>query len=342
MVHLMMKRSTPKPIVHIGIVTYNSLADLSMCLKSIRKQTYRNLKVHIVDNASADGTAGWLRQRQQRFATWLSPRNLGFGAAHNRIIQSISFRPWDWYLLLNPDVILESRYLERLLALLIKKKAGWGTGKLYQIGDQKTLYSVGHGVRRDGFAFHIGYGLPDRGQYAKPREIFGAPAAASLIHSRLIQKISADKNLFDPEMFLYCEDVDLDWRARLLGFHCWYCPTAIAYHRGSTPKSSLKIEAIGNRYLSVLKNAYPQDLFWFNLPLILAHCLVRLVVTPRLGFQLTARLIKSGPNVLKKRIRPKLSKQAMERWFRWSQRQRTTAPRSVLDRFKALQTDRFE
>ena len=46
-----------KPLVSIVIPTYNSEKTLPLCLESIKRQTYRNIEVIIVDNCSTDRTA---------------------------------------------------------------------------------------------------------------------------------------------------------------------------------------------------------------------------------------------------------------------------------------------
>ena len=146
------------------------------------------------------------------------------------------------------------------------------------MGDSR-IYSVGHALRRDGYAINIGHGLPDDAAYAQSDEIFGAPGAACLIRAELIADLAPAGELYDARMFMYSEDVDLDWRARRRGWRCWYAADAVAYHTGSNPGPRLKAHAIGNRYLAVLKNACWRDLIIYNLPLILLHCGVRLLVT---------------------------------------------------------------
>jgi hypothetical protein len=83
----------------------------------------------------------------------------------------------------------------------------------------------------------------------------------------------------------------------------------------------LKMEAVANRYLSVLKNAHPFDLIVFNLPTIAAHCLARLVTTPRLGIHLTSKLLSRAIGALRRRQRAAVSRSVMVEWFRRSAKQ---------------------
>jgi GT2 family glycosyltransferase len=37
--------------------------------------------------------------------------------------------------------------------------------------------------------------------------------------------------MFDESFFMYCEDVDLNWRSQWGGWRCWYAPEAVIYHK---------------------------------------------------------------------------------------------------------------
>lgn len=320
-------------LVHIGIVTYNSLDDLPACFAALSAQTYPQLAVTVLDNASQDASAAWVEANAPHAHLIRSAENLGFGRAHNRIL---SMQPTAaYYLPLNPDVRLQPGYIAQLVQALQANNAQWGTGKLLMAAGER-LYSVGHALRRDGYALNIGYGLPDSSQFDQPREVFGAPGAAPLYSRALIADIAPDGELFDPVMFMYAEDSDVDWRARRAGWRCYYTPSALAYHRGSHAQGWLRVQALGNRYLSVMKNAYRQDLLLYNLPVLMAHCLLRLLLTPREGAQLVKQLIQRIPNSLAKRQPPRLTRREMHVWFAWSRVQPCTQPQSLRGRFSSF------
>lgn len=317
------------PRMLIGIVTYNSLEDLPGCFEGIRAQDYPHLRVTVLDNVSQDGSADWVRQHAPQAQLIVSPRNGGYGYGHNRIIETL--QPGEYYLALNPDVRLQPDYVSRVAAALAADpQAGWAVGKLL-LPDGKRLYSAGHAVLRNGFAFNIGYGEPsgsnaDGNQWNQLREVFGAAGAAVVIKDTLIAEFGT---IFDEAMFLYNEDVDFDWRARRQGWKCLYVPDAAAYHRGSSAGEALQIEAVTNRYLSALKNAYIIDLLTYNLPYIALHTAARIAVTPRLGLKMAARLIRLAPHMLRQRQKPRISRREMRRWFTWSAAQ-PGAQRSTL------------
>jgi GT2 family glycosyltransferase len=330
--------------VHVGIVTYNSLADLPRCFDALNQQTYPQVKITVLDNASTDGSAEWVIQHAPHIRCIQLDANMGFGRGHNEIIRKAGLTSDNLYMPLNPDVVLTPRFIEAALAGLQDTGAGWAVGKLLQSGlhgaPTSILYSVGHGIQRNGYTFNIGYGMPDRGQFETRREVFGASGAVALFSGRLIQAIAPDGELFDSDFFMYGEDTDLDWRARLQGWRCWFIPEAVAYHRGSEPSDSLRAQALANRMLSVIKNAYLIDLMLYNMPLIMLHCLLRLIISPRFGWQMTRQIIQTAHRVWCKRRRARVPRHMLLSWFAWSAQQQTGQPRTWLDRLRAMLSSR--
>lgn len=322
-------------MITVGIVTYNSASDLPRCIAGLRAQQDVQMRILAYENASSDGSLDWMRDHAPEVDVLEGRENIGYGNAHNRLIQESALGPGDYYLALNPDAVLAPNYIACLVSEISDKpETGWAIGKLNLVTKDGAfdgrIYSAGHGMYRSGFAFNIGHGLPDEELFDTSREVFGAPGAAALYKAEMIRDLSEDGAFFDPAMFLYAEDSDVDWRARRQGWKCWYAASAVGYHRGSSPQGALKMTAVGNRYLSVLKNAALYDLIFYNLPIIVVHCLGRLVVSPRMGMHLIKLLITNGPNALRRRKRAKTKRQAMNAWFRWSADQPTTQ-RSALN-----------
>ena len=60
--------------------------------------------------------------------------------------------------------------------------------------------------------------------------MFGVCAAAALYRRAMLEDVRLGDDYFDSTFFVYLEDVDLDWRARLRGWKAYYVPDAVAEH----------------------------------------------------------------------------------------------------------------
>lgn len=317
--------------IFVGIITYNSAEDIITCLDSLSVQDYPNLTVYVLDNASQDQSVSLVKTHFPTITLIENTTNVGFAQGHNQIIETCLPSENDGYMALNPDVILKPNYISLLVKVIKINGAQWGSGKLLLPGGE-MIYSVGHALLKSGYAFNIGYGLPDSPDFSS-RAVFGVPGAAALYSFNLFK----DGQLFDPAMFLYFEDIDLDWRAQRAGFRCWYCAEATAEHRGSTPSAQLRTQALANRYRSVLKNACWQHLLFYNLPIITMHILARLILTPQRGLYLLQHIISQSWIILGERTTSNRDIcQHMTQWFMWSKEQPSNMPRSFSQRLIAF------
>ena len=254
------------PPVSIGIVTWNSAADLPCCFDGIARQGYPDLELIVVDNASADHSVEFVRQRWPTATVVQNDTNQGFSRAHNTAIRASR---GEYYLALNPDVELQPGFIEKLVsALKDRPEFGSAAAKLWQrgLGNPPLIDSTGLFLDRSRHQYLRGRNKPDHGQYELPEEVFGVDGAAPMYRRSMLEDVKVDGEFFDEAFFAYMEDVDLAWRARLLGWRCWYEPAATAYHvrtfkpgrRRGMPVEQRR-EAVKNRYLMILKNEGCQE-----------------------------------------------------------------------------------
>jgi GT2 family glycosyltransferase len=251
----------------VNIVTFNSASDILPCLDSVKQQTFRDFRIHVLDNASSDNTAELLRDYDLDLIR--SPVNSGFAKAHNDLIRQF---PADYVLVLNPDAVLRPNFLELLVAALqARSDAASATGKLLRM-DGMTIDSTGIIMLRNQRHLDRGAGEPDLGQYDAPEDVFGPTGAAALYRREALQDAAFDGQFFDEDFFAYREDADLAWRCRLLGWKSIYIPAAVALHRRRvTPErrsqlpSIINYHSVKNRFLLRLNNMtgslYRRD-FW--------------------------------------------------------------------------------
>lgn len=189
--------------VSIQIVTWNSRKFLPECLESIFNQTYKDYSVLIIDNASNDDTIEFVKENYPAVAILRNNKNLGFAAAHNQGIRLFESSPY--LLVVNPDVILEKDWLEKILSVVEKdKKIGAIGGKLLKIYTSepeinekvktKIIDSTGLQVLRSRRVIDRGEGELDQGQYDKKEEVFGLSAACALYSRTALEDIKIPTN----------------------------------------------------------------------------------------------------------------------------------------------------
>ena len=246
------------PLVSAVILNWNGGDLVLRCLASLGRQSYPELETIVVDNGSQDGSLARLQRSDPALRTVRNPSNLGFAVAAN---QGIAASRGEWILLLNQDVELEPDYAARLVrAGGADDSIGSVTGKLIRLreGGQPVIDSTGHVLHRNGWVTNRGEESPDLGQWEQPGEVFGVTAAAALYRRAMLQSISTGAaRPFDERFFAYDEDVDLDWRARWLGWRAWYEPVAARHVRNSTGANRLPFvrrHIVKNHLLLVANN----------------------------------------------------------------------------------------
>jgi GT2 family glycosyltransferase len=215
------------------IPSWNSRSLLPGCLDSIRLQE-GELEVFVVDNGSEDGSPEYLRERGVDHLAL--PENLGFAAAVNLGVARIRAPA---VLVLNADAVLEPGCVAALLARLDADPGLGGVQpRILQLAegaepgpsiDSARLYSAGQALKRDGRAYELGMGEAQRPGLLERREVFGVCGAACLLRRDLFDDLGG----YDERYFAFCEDVDLNVRARVAGRRFEYVPEAVAWHVGN-------------------------------------------------------------------------------------------------------------
>ncbi len=278
----------PKPLVSVGLVTWNSASFLPATLGALAQQDYPDLELIVVDNASADDSLELVSRNAKPTTIIRNDTNTGFCHAHN---QAIEASMGAYYLALNPDVEMQRGYIQHLVqALEENPTAGSALGKLLLTGEGtgiQLLDSTGLFLDRRRRQWARGHGEVDRGQYEDSCEVFGPDGAAPLYRRAMLEDVKIQGQYFDESFFAHKEDVDVAWRARLLGWGCRYEPTAVAFHhrtfrpgRRTNIAPEIRLHAVKNRYFLIVKNesleGWRRDwlqILWYDLKILAYICL---------------------------------------------------------------------
>lgn len=216
------------PKVTIITVNYNGLVHTEAFLNSLRKVTYKNLEIIVVDNASPQGI-GNLASDYPEIILIESKENLGFAGGNNLGFQKGTGK---YFFLLNNDTEFEPNFIEPVVELMESNSSiGICSSKLVYFSQPDTLQFAGStGINPyTGRGFAIGHGENDQEKFNKSYKTQLAHGAAMMISRKALEDIGLMAELF----FLYYEETDFCERIKRGGYEIWYCGASKVYHKES-------------------------------------------------------------------------------------------------------------
>ena len=240
--------------VAVVIVTYDSERDIAGCLESLRACPRDGIHVDVlvVDNASRDGTVAHVRRDFPEVTLLERARNEGFATGNNVGIRAALERGAEFVYLLNPDTVVAPAFLREAIAVArARPRVGAVQSLLLLEHDRGRVNTWGNAVQFLGFGHCGGYGAPASEAPSEPVEIACATGAGSLFRVAALEQ----SGLFDDELFLYQEDLDLSWRLRLAGWRLELAPRSVVFHKYAFSKGTAKYYYLErNRLLVLAKN----------------------------------------------------------------------------------------
>jgi GT2 family glycosyltransferase len=240
--------------VSIIVVSFNTRDLLRQCLQSILAEADllpagATAEILVVDNASSDGSPQMVEDEFGDLPCpgrlLRCPINLGFASANNLAMQAARGR---YLVLLNSDALFHRGAL-RLAIQHMDSNTTVAIGCARLVGPNGEAQPSARAFPGLWRAFLVMSGLAAR--YPKSR-IFGAPnrtwASPDLqadidcvpgAFSILRREALAQTGLFDPQFFLYYEEVDLCRRIKSGGFRVLYWPDVVVTHIGGASSRTL-------------------------------------------------------------------------------------------------------
>ena len=254
------------PKIAIIYLTYNTAAsahDIPDCLRSLEAMDYpkEQVKIIFVENPSSHG-----RSRPMIEADWFpkagttmpameyisNEKDVGYAGAN--VVGLAAAKAWgaDYIYLLNQDAAVDPAFLWRVVQYAESNpNTAVMQSRVMLKQAPEQLNSQGNALHYLGFGFCLGYRetyIP--GQAAK-LPVFYASGAAVLVRCSAIETIG----LFEPSYYMYHEDVDLSWRARLAGFDVTSVEDSVVFHHYEFSKSIKKFYWMErNRHLTNFVN----------------------------------------------------------------------------------------
>jgi GT2 family glycosyltransferase len=238
----------------IVIPTYNGQRHLERCLPSVCRHAPPGTQILVVDDASSDGTASWVRENFPNVELIVLPANLGFVGAVNT---GLGRAGGDVIELLNNDTEVCAGWVEPCLSWFQDPTIGSVAPLVLQMDRPEVIDSAGMDYHLCGWAYNRGLNRRMGPAYEGPCEVFGPSGAAGFYRRTALQKTG----FLVPEFGAYFEDTDLAFRLRWAGFRCIYEPRARVLHQGTATygKESDRLTRLISRNEELV--------FWMNLPL---------------------------------------------------------------------------
>ena len=263
-------------MLSIIIVNYNVKHFLEQCLFSVLHAIKdMDAEVIVVDNASTDGSKDYLQNldlqnpdlqgrgfggREHRVTFIWNEENVGFGRANN---QALAVAKGDYILFLNPDTIVAEDSLQKCLQFLQSRPEAGALGVHMVDGSGRFLRESKRAYPTLATSFFKLCGLasifPKSGIFARyhlghldpalTHEVDVLAGAFLMVKRQVLNKTGG----FDPDFFMYGEDIDLSYRIQEQGYKNFYFPeTTVIHFKGeSTKRGSLNYVKMFYRAMSI-------------------------------------------------------------------------------------------
>ncbi len=251
------------------VVSYRDGEATRAAVASLLAQTHAPREIVVVDNDPA-GELGEIDGAR----VLAQACNSGYTGGANAGARAAA--PAEWLLFLNPDAVAAPDCVELLLAAADDRTAVLGA---------QVLLPGGELVNAGDNPLHL-TGLSWAGRFMQPREHGPARDAAVVSGAALMVRRSVWEQLggLTERFFLYLDDVDLAWRARLLGWGVRYVPAATVRHEYEFDKGREKWFYLERNRAWTILTLYERRSLLLLAPLLLATEAAILLAAARQGW----------------------------------------------------------
>lgn len=289
----------------VNLVTWNGAKYMPFLFDSLRKQTFTDWTLFVLDNNSNDNTLELIKKELNTFPVQYkiitNKENRGFAGGHN---QAFKESDAEYVLLLNQDMYLAPDCLEKIVMFLDQHpEAAAVSPRLMKWNFAEKVFTE----QIDALGLKIYRNRRVVEQYTQQNwqelkkkfssdvlPVFGVSGALPAFRMSAIHSVAyADGSIFDESYHSYKEDVDLAFRLIANGQKSYVLLDAVAYHDRSAagPKEADDVSALTNKkkqsewvkyhsyknhLMTLYKNEYWQN-FTLDFPWILWYELKKFV-----------------------------------------------------------------
>lgn len=284
-----------KPILSIGIVSYNALDYLKKCLKSVSlSQESVSFEIIVVDNHSQEDNVNFIQKNYPSITLIKNSQNLFFATALN---QALSIAKGDFFLSLNPDTEITSGSLTKMVYYLQEHHQIGVLGCRLLNSDGSLQFSIGNYLNifnllnEYSFFFKIYFRLNYNSLVRKHsfnHKVDSLLGACLLIRKQVIQEVGP----FDEYFRFYAEEVDFLYRVTQRKWQVYYLSEVAIYHHSNKSAAQTKLQ----RIFSLEENLKSQLRFFIKhrtkIEIFLSRVILLFSLSIRLGINYCFRIMR--------------------------------------------------
>ena len=215
-----------KSQVSIIVLNYNAGELLLNCIDSLKKSTYQNIEILVVDNISSDDSHTKCKKQFPDIKLIQNRKNLGYCGGNNVGIKEAK---GEFIVILNPDTIVEENWLDEMFNAFNEFGDGLYQPKIISLNESDIIQSTGNMIHAFGFGFARDKGKKIIEKKEEIEKIGYASGTCLFTTKKVLEKVG----LLDEFLFLYHDDLDLGWRAAQIGINSYYVPKSKIFHAES-------------------------------------------------------------------------------------------------------------
>jgi len=225
---------TNSSLLSIIIPHFNNYNIIKDCLESLKKITYPNYEIIVIDNCSTDNSYALLQKNHNNLKIYKTDCNLGYSGGCNL---GAKFAVGNYLLFLNNDTIHNSDFVEPLIDFLENNNnVACVQPKIKNYKNKKYFDYAG---ASGGFIDYLVYPFcrgrifdtieQDEKQYDTNMKIFWTSGTAFITRKEIFDKVHG----FDETLFCHMEEIDYCWKSYIMGYENWIIPQSEIYHKGA-------------------------------------------------------------------------------------------------------------
>ena len=215
-----------KSLISIVVLNYNAGELLLNCINSLKKSTYQNIEILVVDNISSDDSHTKCKKQFPDIKLIQNRKNLGYCGGNNVGIKEAK---GEFIVILNPDTIVEENWLDEMFNAFNEFGDGLYQPKIISLNESDIIQSTGNMIHVFGFGFARDKGKKIIEKKEEIEKIGYASGTCLFTTKKVLEKVG----LLDEFLFLYHDDLDLGWRAAQIGINSYYVPKSKIFHAES-------------------------------------------------------------------------------------------------------------